>query len=689
MASLLSFLRRYSVPLVLFGLGLFFQLVLLPSSYPRSHYEVLGVRHLATIEEVTEAYEKISLKWASGANPITAEFVDVRYAFELLTNPTWKRDYDLYGVDEHLDVVEKTKAQYDGQSFSNVKLPLLDAAIFGQFEGSADHAFNPLTPKEFASLIGGTKAVLIQVYSSGSHRCAKFLNSWKRIGSMLDGVADVGMLEVGEVQVVPFMAERKFNRPFFRNGLPDLVAFPPYCKSFDCLVRYQGDLSTDAVVDWIATSILGLPRIPYYSRDTLGPNFIGKTALHKVKVIGFSKTGERAPPFMRQAVRDYQAYASFAFVLWREEESSLWWNTFGVDTAPAVVFLKDPGLEPTIYQGNLNSSYFEKLMEENKYFVLPQLRSSTSMELGCDARGYSRGGNNLVSWYCVILVGRPSLELNKMRETIRRAQNLLAHDFDPERAEKISVPAPAIDALKEKRLTFVWLDGELQKDYCLFYLHSDTIYETCGPRRDLANVPRVFIVRYKRTSKVDDLNSVKNPKKKNIWKTFHEEDENKASQLVAKYNGTEDLQEIISWISQIIEDGDTRNLPDFTVSTPELLPEEGDRIWSKGTQNIVSSSKGIVQKFQNAIMNIPDYVTDPRVGPFMLLCACLSFGAIWFQSSSSPQKISPSEEAVGKEKPRNHRRRREATSNKERPPSITDTEPRDAYQWSASDTNSE
>lgn len=81
-----------------------------------------------------------------------------------------------------------------------------------------------------------------------------------------------------------------------------------------------------------------------------------------------------------------------------------------------------------------------------------------------------------------------------------------------------------------------------------------------------------------------------------------------------------------------------------TVSTPELLPEEGDRIWSKGTQNVVSSSKGIVQKFQNAIMNIPDYMTDPRVGPFLLLCACLSFGAIWFRSSSSPQKVSSSEE---------------------------------------------
>lgn len=44
---------------------------------------------------------------------------------------------------------------------------------------------------------------------------------------MLDGVVDVGMLEVGEVQVVPFMAETKFNRPFFRNGI--VVAWSKLC----------------------------------------------------------------------------------------------------------------------------------------------------------------------------------------------------------------------------------------------------------------------------------------------------------------------------------------------------------------------------------------------------------------------------------------------------------------------------
>jgi len=52
-------------------------------------------------------------------------------------------------------------------------------------------------------------------------------------------------------------------------------------------------------------------------------------------------------------------------------------------------------------------------------FLLPelrQLRSVTSMELGCDPHGYSRAGYDTMIWYCAVVVGRPSLELNKMRE---------------------------------------------------------------------------------------------------------------------------------------------------------------------------------------------------------------------------------------------------------------------------------
>lgn len=31
-----------------------------------------------------------------------SEILQIRYAYELLTNPLWKRDYDLFGIDEQL-----------------------------------------------------------------------------------------------------------------------------------------------------------------------------------------------------------------------------------------------------------------------------------------------------------------------------------------------------------------------------------------------------------------------------------------------------------------------------------------------------------------------------------------------------------------------------------------------------------
>lgn len=33
---------------------------------------------------------------------ISSESFQIRYAYELLTNPLWKRDYDLFGIDEQL-----------------------------------------------------------------------------------------------------------------------------------------------------------------------------------------------------------------------------------------------------------------------------------------------------------------------------------------------------------------------------------------------------------------------------------------------------------------------------------------------------------------------------------------------------------------------------------------------------------
>lgn len=100
--------------------------------------------------------------------------------------------------------------------------------------------------------------------------------------------------------------------------------------------------------------------------------------------------------------------------------------------------------------------------------------------------------------------------------------------------------------------------------YCLFYLYSENIQETCGPRGYvLTEIPRLFIVRYKRNS--TEREAMAKRKTNNVWNIYQEEDTNVASQLVARYNGSEDVQEVCTSIcchSQllIISDPHANNL---------------------------------------------------------------------------------------------------------------------------------
>ncbi|KAG6743093.1 hypothetical protein POTOM_054039 [Populus tomentosa] len=526
MSSMASKIKAYSVPVFLFSLSVFYQLVVLPRSFPASHYDVLGIKRYSSVEEVKEAYDKMN---SEAGIPATSDFIKIQYAYELLTNPLWKRDYDIFGIDEQAHIMDKINLQYAGESISGIELPLLEATTFDL----GFHTFNEFTSQEFAPMFDSSKPRLVLVYSLGSKRCAQFFSSWIDI------------------------------------------------------------------------------------------------------------------------------------------------SIFEVESAPAIVFVKDSGVKPVVVHGMVNNSEFLALVEKNKQQELPQLRSATSMELGCDARGHSRAGNDTISWYCVILAGRLGPELNKMREIMRRIQERLSIDSESSEADE-EQPLALTGAFKGKRLTFTWLDGEAQEKYCSYYLHSETSYDTCGPRRDLIDVPKLFIVRYKRNASEDDIKVDTKPK--NIFNVFEDEDVDPASQLVARYNGSDEISQIMLWMSEIIRDGDTRNLP-FYVShiifglgqrckaalfvtftskrgspllnvavncissviysgimrskTPALVPEDSEPIWSRGAQSIFSKSIGIKQRIYNNISRIYDYLGDPRIGPILLLGALMSFGTIWLIRSQS------------------------------------------------------
>lgn len=77
---------------------------------------------------------------------------------------------------------------------------------------------------------------------------------------------------------------------------------------------------------------------------------------------------------------------------------------------------------------------------------------------------------------------------------------------------------------------------------CLFYVHSEYSYETCGPRRDLRDVPKLIIVRYARNDTEDGDQVEKDPK--NYLAAYLAKDVDPTSQLVAHYNGSDDIHQV-------------------------------------------------------------------------------------------------------------------------------------------------
>lgn len=165
-----------------------------------------------------------------------------------------------------------------------------------------------------------------------------------------------------------------------------------------------------------------------------------------------------------------------------------------------------------------------------------------------------------------------------------------------------------ITFFSESLLKFFWciwifIFSFIIQDYCQFYLGEGASEATCGQRKGMTDIPRLLVIRYLRNSSAIDTRTQDLSKWKSLLVQDLIDDTDQAGQFVAGYKGTADdsevccftiklldrevllflvlslyllcttllpifcfflfFKQITQWLSNIIKDGDSRDLPFF------------------------------------------------------------------------------------------------------------------------------
>jgi len=67
---------------------------------PKDYYDILGVPHNATLDEIKKAYRKLALKYHPDRNKskgVEEKFKEINEAYAVLSDPEKRKQYDMYG----------------------------------------------------------------------------------------------------------------------------------------------------------------------------------------------------------------------------------------------------------------------------------------------------------------------------------------------------------------------------------------------------------------------------------------------------------------------------------------------------------------------------------------------------------------------------------------------------------------
>ncbi|XP_068629703.1 dnaJ homolog subfamily C member 16 [Battus philenor] len=416
-------------------------------------YEILGVHRRATLPEIRKAYRQLAKEWHPDKNEdpnAESRFVEIKQAYELLSDTERRQAYDLYGItneDEHMYKPRHDYSQY--ARFSNdpfeeffgahFRTQDQDITLFHKLSVTARHFENHIMEKSVHT------PALVLFYTDWCFDCVRSAAAWRRL---VEAMQPLGIT----MATVHAGHETSLARRVGVHAVPSLT------------------LVIDKQVYIYKEPLASMPKILEFIRwkfpyklvvnvnDKNVDTFVSDFEDNKVKALIFE---ERPSIRLRYLITAfyYRERVSFAFVDMTSRDSQNVTSRFKAQrNADNMVLLKEDSESPvaTVSTSEIPTQTLRQLIDANRLLTLPRLSSQSVLEAACPVEW--RAARRRL---CCVALGAQGAALQELRALARNAPDRLRYAYVYSHAQPDFVRALAnssgVDISKmDHRIVVIW-----------------------------------------------------------------------------------------------------------------------------------------------------------------------------------------------------------------------------------------
>jgi len=412
----------------IFSLFVLLTLVVLIEAKERFRpYEILGIKRGASQQDVKKAYRRLVKEAHPDRNKAAdaqEKFVLLTRAYELLSDPERRRNYDNHGVTEDTPNFNKKHdySQYNrfGDPFDHLRD--LFGENFNSFKqgGTRENIFHKqsITYKAYANnLVPNSykQPYLILFYSDWCFSCAQVIPMWAKLVEELEPIG-FGLATVHTEH------ERELARKIGVKELPHLVLLT------DGKVTHYREsmLSVVKVLEFIRRK-LPYKLVQRITEDNLD-EFLNGWMDNRVRVLIFGKLDVVRLRYLTSGFK-FRERAAIGYVQLNGANTKAVVDRFHVDMKKDTLLLFQEDTDKpvaTLAMADLPTDTILSVIDQHQFLQLPRLSSQKVFDTLCPEES-SKTRKRL----CVVLFTKDSEEQNEYRQTMR--EFILNNRFSPER----------------------------------------------------------------------------------------------------------------------------------------------------------------------------------------------------------------------------------------------------------------